>query len=191
MRIIEQKMLAAVNGGYDWKQGNTRVIHSKISQLTVVYLYNKRIAAFDKITGKWEYSCCGYHTATTRSRLRALGCDCRIKNSRLVGVDSHEISVWRGVQFFEFTAPNGKKYAFRCWSYKTRNSWGHWCEVLDVDNYYNTICKCRVRYYNRTWEAYKFQSVAVQAVEKAFKRKSDTETREAALKFFHDTTNKL
>ena len=90
---------------------------------------------------------------------------------------------------FEFNAPNGKKYIFRCWYYETRNSWGHWCEVIDGDNY-NTICKCRARYYNRTWEAYRFQSVAVQAAAKAFKLKSQTETREAALKFFHDTTNK-
>ena len=89
---------------------------------------------------------------------------------------------------FEFTAPNGKKYVFRCWSYETRNSWGHWCEVLD-DNY-NTICKTYIRYYNRTWEAYRYQSVALKAVEKAFKLKSETETREAARKFFHDTTNK-
>ena len=89
---------------------------------------------------------------------------------------------------FEFVAPNGKKYVFRCWYYETRTSWGHWCEVLD-DNY-NTICKCRIRYYNRTWEAYTFQSVILQAVEKAFKLKRDAETREAALKFFHDTTKR-
>ena len=90
---------------------------------------------------------------------------------------------------FEFIAPNGKKYIFRCWYYETRNSWGHWCEVIDGDNY-TTICKCRVRYYNRTWESYRFQSVALQAVEKSFKRKSDTETREAARKFFHDTAKR-
>ena len=89
---------------------------------------------------------------------------------------------------FEFNAPNGKKYVFRCWYYETRTSWGHWCEVLDEN--YNTICKCRIRYYNRTWEAYTFQSVAVLAAEKAFKSKSETETREAALKFFHDTAKR-
>ena len=89
---------------------------------------------------------------------------------------------------FEFTAPGGKKYVFRCWYYETRTSWGHKCEVLD-DNY-NTICKCRIRYYNRTWESYRYQSVALKAVEKAFKLKYDAETREAARKFFYDTTNK-
>ena len=89
---------------------------------------------------------------------------------------------------FEFTDPYGKKYVFRCWYYETRNSWGHKCEVLD-DNY-KTICKCHIRYYNRTWESYKFQSVALKAVERAFKLKRDAETREAAEKFFRDTTNK-
>ena len=89
---------------------------------------------------------------------------------------------------FDFTAPNGKKYIFKCWSYETRTSWGHWCEVLD-DNY-NTICKCRIRYYNRTWEVYRYQTVALKAIGKAFKLKRDTETREAARKFFHDTAKR-
>lgn len=89
---------------------------------------------------------------------------------------------------FEFTAPNGKTYIFRCWYYETRNSWGHWCEVFDED--YNTICKTYIKYYNRTWESYRYQTIALKAVEKAFRLKSQTETREAARNFFHDTTNK-
>lgn len=93
MLVIEQKMLDAINGGYDWELSNTCVLHTK--KQICVYLYNNKIAAKDKKTGNWEYSCCGWHTATTRSRLRALGCDCRIKNFRFVGVDSHMIkTVW-------------------------------------------------------------------------------------------------
>ena len=93
MRIIEKKMLAAINGGYNWELSNTCVIHTK--KQICVYLYNNKIAAKDKKSGKWEFSCCGWHTATTRSRLNALGCDCRIKNFRFVGVDSHVIkTVW-------------------------------------------------------------------------------------------------
>lgn len=89
MRTIEQKMIDAINGGYDWKLNNTSVLHTK--KQTRVYLHGNCIAAKDKKTGNWEFSCCGWHTATTRSRLNALGCDCRIKNFRLVGVDSHVI----------------------------------------------------------------------------------------------------
>lgn len=89
MRIIEKKMLDAVNGGYDFELSNTSVLHTK--KQTRVYLHGNCIAAKDKKSGKWEFSCCGWHTATTRSRLNALGCDCRIKNFRFVGVDSHVI----------------------------------------------------------------------------------------------------
>ena len=93
MRVIEKKMLDAINGGYDFEMSNTCVIHSK-KQISV-YLFGNRIAAKNKKTGDWEFSCCGWHTATTRSRLRALGCDCRIKNFSFVGVDSHIIkTVW-------------------------------------------------------------------------------------------------
>ena len=89
MRIIEKKMLEAINGGYDFELNNTSVLHTK--KQTRVYLHGNCIAAKDKKTGNWEFSCCGWHTATTRSRLNALGCDCKIKNFRFVGVDSHTI----------------------------------------------------------------------------------------------------
>ena len=91
MLIIEQKMIDAINGGYNWELNNTCVIHSK--KQICVFLHNNLIAALDKKSGNWEFSCCGWHTATTRSRLKALGCDCKIKNFRFVGVDSHIIKL--------------------------------------------------------------------------------------------------
>jgi hypothetical protein len=50
--------------------------------------------------------------------------------------------------------------------YETRNSWGHkaW---LYLDG--NEIAFNRARYYNRTWESYKYQSVMQGAVDKAEK----------------------
>ena len=91
MRVIEKKMLDAINGGYNWREGNTIVLHSEKYQETYVYLHGYLIAALHRKTGNWEYSCCGLHTAATRSRLRALGCNSRIQNFRFVGVDSHVI----------------------------------------------------------------------------------------------------
>ena len=39
--------------------------------------------------------------------------------------------------------------------WETRYSWGHTAEV-SVN--YHTVATCRIRYYNRTWEEYRFQS---------------------------------
>lgn len=58
---------------------------------------------------------------------------------------------------------NGKKYTFACHSWETTNRWGH--EVrLHLDGY--EIAKHRVRYYNRTWESYCYQSCMLQLVDK-------------------------
>lgn len=56
---------------------------------------------------------------------------------------------------------NGVKFTFVCESWKTRNSWGH-----EVTLYKNDTLKVgisKIRYYNRTWECYQFQS-AIKAV---------------------------
>lgn len=42
-------------------------------------------------------------------------------------------------------------------SYETRNSWGHKAELLINNNH--TLNTYKIRYYNRTWECYKYQSV--------------------------------
>ena len=44
----------------------------------------------------------------------------------------------------------------RAEGWSTRYSWGHTAEVL-VD--FNVVVRCKYRYYNRTWESYRFQSV--------------------------------
>ena len=43
------------------------------------------------------------------------------------------------------------------YSYETRNSWGHKAELIRNNEY--TLNKYKIRYYNRTWETYKYQSV--------------------------------
>lgn len=51
---------------------------------------------------------------------------------------------------------NGKNFTILCDYWGTRNSWGHEA-ALYVDS--KKIKSYKIRYYNRTWEAYTFQSV--------------------------------
>ena len=48
------------------------------------------------------------------------------------------------------------EYIFTCYVYDNSRSWGHDC-ILNRDGY--QIGHNRIRYYNRTWESYQFQSV--------------------------------
>lgn len=56
---------------------------------------------------------------------------------------------------------NGAKFTFVCESWRTRTSWGH--EVTLYKNDSVKIGRAKIRYYNRTWEAYLYQS-AIQNV---------------------------
>lgn len=51
---------------------------------------------------------------------------------------------------------NGVKFTFVCESWKTRNSWGHKVALYKNENL--LIGTAKVRYYNRTWEKYQYQS---------------------------------
>ena len=56
---------------------------------------------------------------------------------------------------------NGVKFTLVCESWSTRNSWGH--EVTLYKNDYYKIGRAKIRYYNRTWESYQYQS-AIKSV---------------------------
>ena len=56
---------------------------------------------------------------------------------------------------------NGVKFTLVCKTWKTRNSWGH--EVTLYKNDCVTVGRAKVRYYNRTWESYLYQTV-IQSV---------------------------
>lgn len=51
---------------------------------------------------------------------------------------------------------NGIKFTFVCESWKTRNSWGHKVTLYKNDTF--KIGCTKIRYYNRTWECYLYQS---------------------------------
>lgn len=51
---------------------------------------------------------------------------------------------------------NGVKFSLICESWRTRNSWGH--RVILYKNDTVKVGSIKIRYYNRTWEKYLFQS---------------------------------
>lgn len=59
-----------------------------------------------------------------------------------------------------------KNFEFVCWGWETSNAWGHECRLCDVGERAGLeVGKYKTRYYNRTWEAYTFQSVMFGALE--------------------------
>lgn len=56
---------------------------------------------------------------------------------------------------------NGVKFTFVCESWNTRNSWGHEVTLYKNDTF--RVGRAKVRYYNRTWECYQYQS-AIKSV---------------------------
>lgn len=70
MRIIEKQMNAAILNSKDWKNANTEVIYSPERDASYVHLHGNHIATIgDNFI---ELYTCGYHTATTKSRLNAI-----------------------------------------------------------------------------------------------------------------------
>jgi hypothetical protein len=69
MRVIEEKMNKALAQGKNWSESNTAVICNEYGKF--VRLYNTLIYA--KVNGVEYFSDGGWSTATTSSRLRALG----------------------------------------------------------------------------------------------------------------------
>ena len=58
---------------------------------------------------------------------------------------------------------NGKEFEFVCDSWETSRAWGH-----EVHLFYNNneIVSNRVRYYNRTWECFRYQTCMLGAISK-------------------------
>ena len=60
----------------------------------------------------------------------------------------------------------GKNYTFFCRSRGTRNGFAHDCQMVDADEW-RTVASATRQYLNRTWECRDFQSVILDAIEKA------------------------
>lgn len=69
MRKTEKEMAKAVSEGRNWNGANTRVICNENGAFVVLY----DTIIFARVKGREYYSDGGFKTATTGSRLRALG----------------------------------------------------------------------------------------------------------------------
>jgi len=70
-------------------------------------------------------------------------------------------------------------------TYETRNSWGHKAYLYRVRRPAENdelIESVRVRYYNRTWERYQFESALEMLIDKALKKRSITTAEHETLK---------
>lgn len=84
MRQIEKQMNSAIREGRDWKSGNTEVRVG--TEFVEVFLHGNHIATIVKESGNARrvipnsFTFARFPTATTRSRLRALGVNASVKN---------------------------------------------------------------------------------------------------------------
>lgn len=59
------------------------------------------------------------------------------------------------------TGSNGNVFTFHCRTWETRQAWGHIANIfINGEDHGET----KVRYYNRTWESWTYQSAVIQAV---------------------------
>lgn len=72
---------------------------------------------------------------------------------------------------------NGVKFTIVCESWQIQNSWGH--KVSLYRNYSFLVGSAKIRYYNRTWEKYPYQSAIKSVIYNAI-----AEIKAAAKKVF-------
>lgn len=63
------------------------------------------------------------------------------------------------------TTSNGTEFKFVCESWSNSRAWGHRVKIY-VDDCYYPSTDVKIRYYNRTWEAYQYQSCMHAAVDR-------------------------
>lgn len=66
---------------------------------------------------------------------------------------------------YRFKIKDFKPFQFVCEYYETSSSWGHKGRILY--NNYDTGISYKIRYYNRTWERYRFQSLLKHLIRQA------------------------
>lgn len=80
MREIEIKMNNAIERRRNWSLSNTKVL--VLFGVVYVYLHDNLIMKMSR-NGVKYYSIAGWNTPTTRSRLRALGCNVTTRRGKL------------------------------------------------------------------------------------------------------------
>ena len=85
MRLIESNMLNAVHNKANWSKDNTEVTYVTEVNSSAIYLHGHRIATYVHYTGTMVPNANTFSqwpTATTRSRLRALGINASVKSGQ-------------------------------------------------------------------------------------------------------------
>lgn len=77
---------------------------------------------------------------------------------------------------------NENEYNFVCEVWSNSRAWGH--RVVLIKNKY-TMCEAKIRYINRTWENYKYQSCMLKAISIIEENK-----RELELEYYRKKTGK-
>lgn len=63
---------------------------------------------------------------------------------------------------------NFKGFNIYCYGWETSSSWGHHATLFDASH---EIASDKIRYYNRTWESYTYQSVILSTIRKAIEER--------------------
>ena len=77
---------------------------------------------------------------------------------------------------------DGVKFTLVCETWRIRNSWGHEVTLYRNDTF--KVGRVKVRYYNRTWECYQYQSVIKSVIYNAIE-----DIKAAAKKAFFNLHN--
>ena len=64
------------------------------------------------------------------------------------------------------------EYSFVCEGWSNSKGWGH--RVTLIKNIY-TMCEAKIKYYNRTWENYEFQTCMLKAISIVEEQKQELE----------------
>jgi hypothetical protein len=64
------------------------------------------------------------------------------------------------------------EYSFVCEGWSNSNGWGH--RVVLIKNMY-TMCEAKIKYINRTWENYQYQSCMLKAISIVEENKQELE----------------
>lgn len=89
MREIEKAMLIAIASRKNWRRNNTEVEISSLTGEINVYLHGNLICNINN--NNVAYNLRGWNTATTRSRINALGANVRTKNGVCINNDGSQL----------------------------------------------------------------------------------------------------
>ena len=71
---------------------------------------------------------------------------------------------------------NGANFSFVCEGWSNSRAWGHLVILMDGSG--REVSRCKIRYYNRTWEAWRFQSACRGAVDSLIENRRREAVRE-------------